>query len=141
MGTNGDCSSSRALACCNSPAKVRFAGFTRQTTNGSIGSRAKAHALCAGEYSGSHLCHVAEFIRTSSPVTVPASGAWLDPSSSASTGGIYTGVPAAGRFVLGYDCSSWTQGTTGYAGTWVSASGSMDINGDCSTVRALACCQ
>ena len=141
MSTSGDCTTSRPLACCNTPSKVRLAGYTSATTSGGMGGRAKAHAMCAGEFTGSHLCHVSEFIRTNSPVTVPASGAWIDPSSSETTSGIYTGVPNAGRFIHGYACDSWTKGMSGYGGTWVSPSGAMSTSGDCTTSRPLACCQ
>ncbi|MFO0576491.1 MAG: hypothetical protein U1A78_21005 [Polyangia bacterium] len=141
MSTSGDCATSRALACCNTPSKVRFAGFTRATTSGGIGSRARAHAMCAGEFVGAHLCHAAEYIRTSSPTTVPMSGAWIDPSSSVTSSGIYVGLPEAGRQIHGYACDSWSKGTTAVSGTWLMPSGAMSTSGDCSTLRPLACCQ
>jgi hypothetical protein len=141
MSTNGNCTTSRVLACCNTPTKVRFAGFTSATTSGAVGSRAKAHALCATAFAGSHLCHVSEYLRANSATTVPASGVWLDPSASETSGGVFVGLPSAGRYANGYACDSWSNGTTGYAGTWSSASGTMSTNGTCTTSRPLACCQ
>jgi hypothetical protein len=140
MDNGGDCAASRPLACCNTPSKVRFAGFTTATTPGSLGGRAKAHALCAAEFAGSHLCHAAEFIRTNSATTIPTGGAWLDPSASGRDYGTYTGLPAAGRYIHGYACQSWTKGAM-YSGTYVMPSGIMDNGGDCATSRPLACCQ
>ena len=118
-----------------------FAGFTATTYTGAFTSgRAGAHAACAASFTGSHLCHVSEYVLATSATTVPAGGAWLAPSSSATSSGIYTGVPGAGRFIHGSACDSWTRSSSAYAGTWVTPSGSMSTSSDCAVTRALACC-
>ncbi len=137
---DGPCNVSRSLACCNGPRKTRFAGFTPTSTLGSVGGRPKMHALCAAAFSGSHFCHAAEYIRATSSVTVPASGAWIDPSTNVSGGTSNSGVPGSGRSLYGYHCLTWNDGTAGRYGTYVTSLGSISEDGPCSVSRAVACC-
>jgi hypothetical protein len=138
--TNNACSASRVLACCNTPAKTRFAGFTSATTTGSAGGRPKMHAMCATAFPGSRLCHATEYIRAASASSVPSAGAWLDPSVSNGTSTYNTGMPASGRYI-GYSgtCDSWSTAASGYNGTYVTTSGAI-TNNACSASRNVACC-
>jgi hypothetical protein len=140
IDSTGDCSASRSLACCNTPVKVHFAGFTSATTNGNGGGRPKMHGACASEFAGSHMCHASEYIRAASGTLVPMSGGWLDPSTANGTSTSNIGMPTSGRTVYGSTCNSWTDGTTGRSAYWVNTSGSIDSTGDCSATRSIACC-
>ena len=139
--SNSACSGSRVLACCNTPSKTRFAGFTRATSNGAASGRPAMHGRCATEFPGSHMCHATEFIRSNSTQTVPASGAWLDPSVSRGASERWnSGMPASGRYVYySGTCDSWSTAASGYNGTYVTANGGI-ANQSCSTSRSVACC-
>jgi hypothetical protein len=139
VGNTGDCNVSRALACCSTPTKTRFAGFTVGTTNGNMGGRPAMHAMCAAEYPGSHFCHAAEYLRAASPTTVPATGAWVDPSTVEGGSTVVGGVPRAGRYV-NFACSNWTTAGTGFSAYSITAAGGVGNTGDCNVVRPLACC-
>ncbi len=142
ISRGSDCSTSRPLACCKGVAKVRFAGFTMSTTNGNAGGRHKMHTLCATQFAGSHMCHATEYLRSNSPTTPPTDGAWLDPSGNLAGDITNTGVPDHARLPFSYACNDWTS-TLGssYGGTWVNASGGVSRGSDCSTTRAVACCE
>ena len=131
---------SRPLACCNTPTKTRFAGFTSTSTNGNVGSRPKMHAMCAAEFAGGHLCHSAEYIRANSPTLVPSNGAWIDPSTSNGTGTSNAGMPGSGRWLYGSSCNAWTDGSSSYSGYYITQSGTITNSGDCSVARRVACC-
>ena len=141
IGTDKDCSVARSLACCNTPTKVRFAGFVPTPTTGALGGRSKMHAACATAFPGSHFCHATEYLRSNSPTTVPGTGAWIDPSTVSGGGAQNTGVPGSGRYIQSYDCNDWTAGTTGVYGYWVSPAGEINTDKDCSVARSIACCQ
>jgi hypothetical protein len=126
-----DCSKSKALACCNSPSRTRFAGFTRGTTNGDGGGRTKQHQLCASEFAGSHLCHYVEYVRAHSATVPPASGAWIDDSLSMNAGGA--------RAMNGTSCESWTRSSSSYYGIYLQPSGGVSST-DCTKTKPLACC-
>ena len=73
------------------------------------------HAICAAQYAGSHLCHMAEYGLANSATIVPAGGAWTD--GSAFTGStshvvtLQTAMPLAGRYTQAdsaYNCVNWT---------------------------------
>ena len=138
--TSLDCSTTHPLACCNTPSKTRFAGFTTATTTGNAGGRHKMHALCAAEFAGAHLCHAAEYLRSNSATPVPTSGAWLDPSGFGKNSWSTIGLPEAGRSNNETACISWSRDTSGYGGTSLTASGSISTSLDCSTAHALTCC-
>ncbi|HPH28281.1 MAG TPA: hypothetical protein PLA87_15645, partial [Pseudomonadota bacterium] len=119
-----------------------FAGFTTTTYTGSIGSgRHSAHAACSTAFAGSHLCHAAEYVQSNATTDIPATGAWLDPSTADGTGTSNTGMPGSGRYLyVGSTCNSWSDATTSYSGTWVTSSGLVTNSGYCNTSRVLACC-
>ena len=139
ISTSGGCDVPRALACCGTPAKVRLAGFTGMT-KGNGGGRQKLHALCDAAFAGSRLCHAAEYLRANSPLAPPASGAWLDPSTSTGTSTNNAGMPGSGRWIYSSDCIDWTSAAAGTYGYWVSAAGDITTDSNCSASRALACC-
>jgi hypothetical protein len=139
VGWNTDCNVSRPLACCSTPSKTRFAGFTRATTTGKLGGRARAHQLCNTEFPGAHFCHTAEYVRANSATTIPAGGAWIDPSGN-NSGVTYVGLPTVGRQLGAYTCQTYNHDGTSYAGTTLSARGSIGWNTDCNVSRPLACC-
>lgn len=136
----GDCSTARQLACCNTPTKARFAGFTTSTITGAAGGRWKMHALCATAFAGGHMCHSAEYLRASSAASVPSGGAWIDASTLNSTSVANSGVPDSARFLGSPSCSSWNNSGGADYGTIVTEVGSIDVYGDCSKARVVSCC-
>ena len=139
MGWTTDCDKAKSLACCSTPAKTRFAGFTSKTSTGKLGGRAKAHALCNSEFSGAHYCHAAEYLRANSPTTIPASGAWIDPSGN-NSGVVYVGLPTLGRQTGGYTCLTYTHDGNTYGGTSLNSRGGIGWTTDCDKSKPLACC-
>ena len=140
IATQG-CNASRVLACCNTPSKTRFAGFTTSATTGSASGRPAMHGRCASAFPGSHLCHATEYIRSNSATVVPASGAWVDPSlARGSTDRWNSGMPASGRYVY-YNgtCDSWSNASSSYYGTSITTNGGVVTQG-CNASRTLACC-
>jgi hypothetical protein len=141
------CSSSLVVACCSSPYKEQFAGFTSTTTTGALsGGRAAMHAFCGAQFSGSHLCHAAEYARASPKTTPPAGGAWLDASGYSRTAGladissvasIHDGRYTASDFSV--NCNNWTAAPSGNNGETVTSAGTT--YGACSTARVAACCR
>jgi hypothetical protein len=138
IGWNTDCDKAKPLACCSTPSKTRFAGFTRATKTGKMGGRARAHQLCNTEFPGAHYCHAAEYLRANSAATIPATGVWIDPSGNNSV--IYVGLPTVGRQLTGYTCLTYTHEGTTYGGTTLSARGGLGWNTDCDKAKPLACC-
>lgn len=134
------CNVSRSLACCNSVRKTRFAGFTPTTTNGNVNGRPKMHAMCATAFAGSHLCHAAEYIRATSATTIPASGAWIDPSTTPSTSFTNLAHPSSGRYIYGYTCSHWSDAGASKYGTYIATSGNILDDSGCNVSRTVACC-
>jgi hypothetical protein len=135
-----DCTTARQLACCNSPSRARFAGFTTSTTTGAAGGRWKMHALCAAAFTGAHMCHAGEYLRTNSAATAPSGGAWLDSSTLSGTSVVNSGSPESARYLGGYSCSSWNNTAGGDYGTLVTEIGSIDQFGDCTKDHPVACC-
>jgi hypothetical protein len=137
--TGGTCTAVRALACCNGTVKVDFAGFTGAVYNGNIGGRTAAHAICAVELPGAHMCHAAEYVRSVSSDAVPPEGAWLDPSATSTSVSTVSGAPAFGRYVSANACTHWTQGSAG-SGTYIDVGGQIYTGGTCTATRHIACC-
>jgi hypothetical protein len=135
------CNTAQPIACCDTPSRTGFAGFTAATTNGNGGGRAAMHARCAAEYPDSHLCHMTEYVRASSGTPVPSQGAWLDPSGLPEGGSTtYTGLPSAGRDTMGWACAHWTLSGTTDSGAYVLPTTGAGMTGGCNAVRSLACC-
>jgi hypothetical protein len=141
------CNVPRALACCVSPFKEVFKGLAGSTT-GAVGGREAMHSVCATQYPGSHMCHVSEYYRTQNPVSLPASGAWVDTSGytgANSTYGDYdVATVTAGRYLYQStgNCSSWTALVDTYSqnetGMTVTPTGPKSQV--CNGVRPVACC-
>ena len=133
------CSESRAIACCSTPFRERFRGFTATTTNGNTAGRAGMHARCAAEFSGSHLCHLAEYHRAHPTTSPPASGAWIDSSSYNSGGENRGAMPRSGRSTHpDGGCNSWTLDTSFRSARIITPTN--DTSATCDTQHALACC-
>ena len=135
---NANCTSVRALACCNGVPKVKFLGLTSGFP--AMAGRSSMHQACDAQYPGSHLCHAAEYVRAASTIVIPAAGAWLDPSSTFTAGLSHNGSPVFGRSTVGYDCQNWTSTLVGQYGTHIDPDGGITNNGNCSAVRHAACC-
>lgn len=145
------CDTTHVVACCSTPYREQFAGFTTATTSGAIGGRSAAHRVCHAEFPGSHFCHQAEFSRATSSVSPPSVGAWIDysflsvpsvpnpPTPSEDGIGTRAGFARAGRVPVG-GCVNWTWGAPGNGGAVVTDTGILS-SGDCDKLRALACCR
>jgi hypothetical protein len=148
------CATTLPVACCASPYKERFRGFTTSTTSGAAGGRAMMNFQCASQFSGSHLCHFAEYTRAAPTASPPASGAWIDYSGAIDQFGsaqlmASQASVATARYVGFLDtgnCGNWTENTYVSAGSTLNATGGTITpagftNVLCSTARPLACCQ
>ncbi len=136
------CDAVRPLACCDGTSAIQFAGFSTATSNGNMGGRAAAHQLCTQEFFGSHLCHAAEYLQSNSTASVPASGAWLDPSVDLVGDRTVGGSSRFGRH-LSSACSSWSTSSSSGSATHVRPSGGIvtwSSASQCDAVRSLACC-
>ncbi len=110
------------------------------------------HGLCDAEFTGSHLCHVAEYDRANSATPVPGGGAWVDMSAYAEGSSIYRRTyfagPRMGRYAssnTSENCSNWTAIDYDYLGTPRDTNGTVVNAGGagidlCNVSRALACC-
>ncbi|MGE3768449.1 MAG: hypothetical protein AB7L94_39730, partial [Kofleriaceae bacterium] len=133
--------------------KVIFAGFTTATGNGAgfgPNGRPGMHAACNAQFPGSHMCHIAEYQRANSPVAVPASGAWIDPSVDELGDFTLGAAPRFGRETFDYTCAGWTNGLTSsgtatYLGTdgigHTENSGTAPQPPGCGAIRPIACCK
>ncbi len=148
------CGVARAIACCTSPYRERFRGFTTATTTGAASGRALMTFLCASEVTGSHLCHLAEYARAASTVTPPASGAWVDYSGTTDqNGSSVVDTEQASSYMARYvgyldsgNCGNWTETTYNNVGSTVNAFGeTLTPTGtqvqQCGVARPAACCQ
>jgi hypothetical protein len=138
------CNVARPLACCTTPYREKFMGLAG-SVQGNLGSREAMHAVCAAQYAGSHMCHMAEYTRATSPVTLPAGGAWVDANGfgggSAAEVTLFIAPVNVGRYTgsdSAYNCLSWTSasattlGSAVYSGTPGSPY--------CNIARPIACC-
>ena len=118
-----------------------FAGFTSAVFTGNIGGRPAAHAACAAEFPGGHLCHASEYIVSTPAGAIPASGAWIDASVTWDDTLTFQGATIFGRNT-GYSCVSFTVDLSNYSGTYVQPNGSVTSGSTnvCSTPRRIACC-
>ncbi|MGZ3407694.1 MAG: hypothetical protein ACXVAN_14690, partial [Polyangia bacterium] len=144
------CSEAHALACCLTPWREKFRGFTSAVTVGAVGGRELMHRLCGVEFAGSHMCHFAEYERATPSTVPPASGAWLDTTgfqSGSSSTYIRTDTAASngGRYTDSHysqNCDNWTatiDGTYPTTGTAIAPKGA--VYPACSEAHAVACCQ
>jgi hypothetical protein len=143
------CARQRPLACCNGASRAKFRGFTTQTFNGNIpGGRVGAHAACATQFSGSHFCHASEYLRANSAAPVPATGAWIDASSSLDGTVTFGASTAFGRYPTAACGGQWNNASTGTSGPVVFPTGHVGTDTNafsggqyCATQRPLACCE
>ena len=134
------CATPRAVACCNTPFKEKFRGFTSATTNGAAGGRAAMHARCAAEFAGSHLCHLAEYTRAGSSIAPPANGAWMDDSTYHNRFEDRGVMPRSGRTLHNQtSCNAWTSNNQFANALAMNPAGG--VRGACDLARPLACCQ
>jgi hypothetical protein len=139
LALSGSCAEARPLACCTTPYRETFRGFTTATSNGNAGGRAGMHAKCAQQFAGSHLCHVAEYHRATPTISPPTGGAWIDNSSFNSHSENDGAMPRSGRSTSdGGSCASWTDANPARSGTMQTVLNS--VNGTCDVQRPLACC-
>ena len=126
-----------------------FAGFTATLSTGNAGGRDGMHAKCAAEFPGAHLCHVSEYQLAGSATTVPASGAWIDPSVDVNGDFTLDSSTSFGREARSSTCSAWTtDSSTSFTTTYMqpngrvvtASSGTLPKPPGCETPRALACC-
>lgn len=124
---------------------ARFAGFTSAAFDGAQGGRQEMHALCAAEFSGSHLCHGAEYAMATPTDMVPAEGAWMDGSfNGVSVGSGFSCFHASMDFgrhsesSSSYNCLGWTSNASNVRAYRAAPSGcELDY---CDDARPLACC-
>jgi hypothetical protein len=133
------CGTVRPLACCRSPHLAWFRGFTTGTFNGNLGGIQGAHAKCAAQFAGAHLCTSREYEQAGSAAPVPAAGAWIDGARY-----ISSSTPSASPRdrETGYTCGSWRQTSGYYSGALIPTGeySTSTVSTSCSTVRPLACC-
>ncbi len=139
LAISGPCTDARSLACCSTPYRETFRGFSAAMTTGAAGGRPAMHARCAQELTGSHLCHHAEYHRATPTVSPPAGGAWIDSSSFNSATENDGAMATSGRSTSPTGaCSSWTSGNVNALGIIMTPANST--TGSCGTLRPLACC-
>ncbi|AKT38458.1 collagen-like protein [Chondromyces crocatus] len=148
----GLCNAARPLACCATPYREAFAGFSSASTVGEAGGRESMHARCANEFTGSHMCHAAEYARATPTTLPPAEGAWLDSSSYFANNTVYTisglGSMDGGRMAGRSDssnCANWTSNTyqSGqytYNSSGLTATRTGFSTNLCNVARPVACC-
>lgn len=133
------CATARPLACCRGPQGAWFRGFTTMSFSGNLGGLQGAHAKCASQYAGAHLCTWREYDLVGSSVPVPAAGAWVDdaryPSSSTPN------VTPRDR-ENSYACNNWRSSSDSSAG-FIDPQGiytATYVANACAAARPLACC-
>jgi hypothetical protein len=131
------CGQTRAVACCLTPRRKTFRGFTPASFNGNLGGRVGAHAQCASAFPGSHFCDENEYTRSTAGTTVPAAGAWVDNWDDTQPGGR----------TISTTCNRWTTGTTSYEGVTLRPDGTFSTSYvsisdyGCGQLRPTACCE
>ena len=95
-------------------------------------------------------CRGSRAQRVGSPVAVPASGAWLDPSINERNELVLGGSPRFGRMTQSYTCTGWTNNVqaSGQA-TFLDVDGSAHTHSSnsfpnpigCAAQRPIACCR
>ncbi|MGE0397240.1 MAG: hypothetical protein AB7T06_11010 [Kofleriaceae bacterium] len=149
QATSQQCTQSKALACCSTPTRAGFRGFTTATVTGArTGGRAEMHQACGAQFAGSHMCHAAEYYQSAPATSPPAAGAWLDASAYVRTGGADVSTSFAserlGRYAAFHEltnCGGWTLTTysSGAAyGLRVTPNGITSTT--CATALSVACC-
>lgn len=130
--TNSLCSAARPLACCQTPLKRVFRGFTSVVFTGDLGGFPGANAKCRTEFPGSFFCSYGDYNRAEPGLGAPASGAWVDGERDSfgrrATSPCNNGVGA------------WTYNGTVDTAEVITTTGSA-TNSLCNVAHPLACCQ
>ena len=135
------CDDARPIACCNGTQRVAFAGFAGPRVGGVTGGRPGMHGVCDDAFTGSRLCHYAEYIRTRDGTPVPIEGAWLDRSAEYGGSVRGNGHPQLGRYLGGGSCSAWTNSTAaGDNGTHLTSGAANVSFSSCDNLKYVACC-
>jgi len=135
------CNAVRALACCNAAARATFAGYTTTTYNGGTNNgRPGMHEACDDEFNGSHMCHIAEYIRSIVAERPPGSGAWIDGSADEEGSSVSGAPPSAGRYLSSADCDDWTNSSSGWSGNYLEGTTARFRSNACNATRSIACC-
>ncbi len=147
--TTVQCTTTHSLACCSTPYAEGFRGFTTASVTGArTGGRAEMHQVCGAQFAGSHMCHVAEYQRSTPATTPPAGGAWLDMSGYLRSSGTVDNVIATSHFGrwtgMSYsgNCDSWTATIDGAAPTFgevITVTGTTTTA--CTGTHPVACCE
>lgn len=106
-----------------------------------MGGRPTAHAACAAEFPGAHLCHASEYVLSTSTAAIPSGGAWIDPSVDLDENFVVGGAPMFGRWAsYTGTCDTWAYDGTGISGLVLGETGELSTSYTCNTARVLACC-
>ncbi len=114
--------------------------------NGNQGGREQMHAICAAQYAGAHMCHMAEYYRAASsapspPEVSPKWTATATPAASTYEQTRSRSLPSTSAATSppdpNHNCSNWT--TTLTYGAAVEPAGPGEQT--CSTTRPVACCE
>ena len=130
--TSSACSAVKPLACCQTPLKRVFRGFTSMVFTGDLGGFPGANAKCRAEFPGSFFCSYGDYHRAEPGLGAPASGAWVD-NERDSFGRRATSPCNNG---LG----SWTYTGTVDTADGITTTGSATSSA-CNVARPIACCQ
>ena len=130
--------------------EIGFVGYTQSKRGGDLAGRAGAHAICAGEFPGSHFCTDWEMDQAHPPA-IAEPGAWVDAGASTVSSRLFRANYSTSS--LG-TCAGWTSSSptvkpdginlgrglvyTSLGGISNSFVGNND--GGCQNVRSLACC-
>lgn len=130
--TNSLCTATKPLACCQTPLKRVFRGFTSLSFTGDLGGFPGANAKCRAEFPGSYFCSYGDYNRSEPGLGAPALGSWVDyerdsfgrRSISACNNGL----------------GPWTYSGTVDSADVITSTGYV-TNSLCNVARPIACCQ
>jgi hypothetical protein len=101
------------------------------------------NAVCHAEFPSSHLCHAAEYFRSTPTLSPPAAGAWVNASGVSNVSGAlpvyvtYSGFAGAGMYFGNTNgCAGWTTPTVDA----LVATPAGFVSVPCSETHQLACC-
>lgn len=119
-----------------------FVGFTSMVSNGNLGGRVGAHAMCQAQFgANAWFCHATEYVNSAAQ-GAPVGGAWIDWSAAQNGASVTAGGLSAGRSGTGNNsCTGWT--STSGSHLIVSVNGELlsgSVGVDCTQQRPVACC-
>lgn len=130
--SNSICSAAKPLACCQTPLKRIFRGFSSAVFTGDLGGFPGANAKCRAEFPGSYFCSYGDYHRAEPSLGAPASSAWVDSERDS------FGRRAASPCNNGL--GAWTFAGVVDTADIVTATGAVS-NSTCNVSRPIACCQ